>query len=449
MTPGTPGRYHIWTIGCQMNEADTRRLASRLEALGWRPAEHPQHADWLILNSCVVRQQAEDKVYGQLERARGLKQKRLDMHIAVMGCLVGRKTDALQRRFPFVTVFMPPSDFTPLLEHLARAANSVPALPCSNANRLPERMKNRIRANVPAVLGCSHACTYCVIPYRRGRERSRPPEEILAEIQTLAAEGVREVVLLGQIVDRYGIDLGTDYTLARLLREAAGVEGILRIRFLTSHPSYLTDTLLDAVAEEPKICPHFEVPFQSGSDAVLERMRRGYTADQYRDVVARIRTRVPEAAVHTDIIVGFPGETESDVQDSLRLLEELQLDKAHIARYSPRPQTWAARRLVDDVPPEEKERRRVLLDTAQTRILTEKNASRLETVVEVLPETRDSRSGRLRGRTPDDRLVFFDGPDSDIGHIVPVRITWTGPFSLVGAPEGKARFLTLDKPAPA
>ncbi len=433
MNAVAPGAYHIWTIGCQMNEADTRRLAARLEALGWREAADPDSADLLVLNTCVVRRQAEDKALGRLAQARAQKRRRPDRIVALMGCLVGERMDpALRERFDFVDVFLPPSDPGPLLRRLAAAD----AAEAPGEAPLPARLRRSVRAHVPAVLGCSLACAYCVIPYRRGPERSRPAGEILDEIRALLAQGVREIVLLGQIVDRYGLDRpDAGVNLAGLLRSAARLDGLRRLRFLTNHPRYLDAALIETVADEPRICPHFVMPFQSGSDAVLARMRRGYTAEDYRARVAAIRARLPEASIQTDIIVGFPGETEADFAATANLLEELRLDKVHIARYSPRPQTWAARRLPDDVPAEEKERRRAALDAIQTRILSEKNAAFRGRVVDVLVEDRDPRRGRWRGRTPCDRLVFFEAPGNPRGRIVPVRIRETAPFSLIGAAE--------------
>jgi tRNA-2-methylthio-N6-dimethylallyladenosine synthase len=295
-----------------------------------------------------------------------------------------------------------------------------------------------VSAYVPVVLGCSHACTYCIIPYRRGAERSRAPEEILHEVQSLAAQGVQEVTLLGQIVDRYGQDLEEDVSLAHLLRQIHDVEGLARIRFLTSHPCWMTDELLDTVASLPKVCEHMEVPVQAGDDAVLARMGRGYTVAEYRALISRIRRRIPHASIASDVIVGFPGETRAQFQRTYDLLAELRLDKVHIARYSPRPQTVAQRRFPDDVPPAEKERRRKRLDTLQSQIVGEINAHLLGRPVEILVEGR--RKGRWWGRTRTDKLVFFDDERDWRGQIVPVRVTWAGPWSLVGQvdpPEGE------------
>jgi tRNA-2-methylthio-N6-dimethylallyladenosine synthase len=282
------------------------------------------------------------------------------------------------------------------------------------------------------VLGCSTGCTYCIIPYRRGPERSRPTSEIVAEARALAAQGVKEITLLGQIVDRYGLDLPGQPTLASLLRNLHEIEGLLRIRFLTSHPAWMTDELLDAVADLPEVCEHVEVPVQAGDDEVLARMQRGYTADDYRRLIARIRECIPNVSIATDVIVGFPGETAEQFQRTYDLLAELRLDKVHIARYSPRPQTLAARKYADDVSPEEKERRRKALDTLQSGIVGEINARLLEQTVEALVEGRDEKKDRWYGRTRTDKLVFFESADDWRGKLAQVRVAWAGPWSLIG-----------------
>ena len=446
-----------------MNSADSSRLASALEQLGYAPADRIEEADVVVLNTCVVRQAAEDKVYGRLSSLRPLKQRKPDVVIALMGCLVGLKDPAhLLHRFPWVDVFMPPSEPEPLLEYLAgrglvdeaRAVEATAAAGRCHLQdgdlTLPTRERGRlVSAYVPAVLGCSHACTYCVIPYRRGPERSRPPGDILAEAQALATQGVKEITLLGQIVDRYGLDQGSGIRdqgsgrrdqgsetghlpLIDLLRHVHEVEGIERIRFLTSHPNWMTDELLEAVATLPKVCQHIEVPAQAGDDEVLARMQRGYTADDYRNLIARIRERIPGVSIATDVIVGFPGETEAQFQRTYDLLAELRLDKAHIARYSPRPQTLATRHFPDDVPPEEKERRRKALDDLQARIVAEINARLLGKTVEVLVEGK--KKNRWWGRTRTDKLVFFEDQHQANWHgqLASVHITWTGPWSLIG-----------------
>jgi tRNA-2-methylthio-N6-dimethylallyladenosine synthase len=288
-----------------------------------------------------------------------------------------------------------------------------------------------VSANVPIVYGCSHACTFCIIPFRRGIERSRPLDEIVREVQGLVDQGVREVTLLGQIVDRYGKDFpGQSPDLADLLRAVHEIDGLWRIRFLTSHPSYMTDRILAAVAELPKVCEQIEVPVQAGDDGVLAEMKRGYTQDEYRRLFGRIRSAIPGTAVHTDIIVGFPGETAEQFQQTYDLLAELKIDKAHLAMYSPRPGTVSARRMVDDVPAEEKKRRWDALDALQAQVVGEINARLLGETVEVLVE--DRHKGKWRGRTRTNKLVFFDHPSDWRGKLANVQIKWTGPWSMIG-----------------
>lgn len=432
-------KFHIWTIGCQMNEADARHLDERLRAAGHEPCDDPREADLVILNSCVVRRSAEDRVLAKLREALAWKRRRPGRQVAVMGCLVGRRERDVRRaaeELPGVDFLLPPSDPSELLAALAAESAGRPAQDRCGAASPPSDADGRgapVRANVPVVLGCSRACSYCVIPYRRGRERSRPRAEILAEVESLVSRGTREVILLGQIVDRYGLDRPDEGDLADLLRDVART-GVSRIRFLTNHPSFLTDRLLDAVAETTKVCPHFEMPAQSGDDEILARMRRGYTAEEYRRTVARVRARLPHAAIHSDFIVGFPGETDAQFEATMRLVEEIRFDKVHIAGYSPRADTLAARRWPDDVPPAVKEERRHRLDELQTRIQRELNAPLLGGEVEVLVDGRDERRNRWRGRTMLDRIVFFQDARHRLGNLARVRITWTGPHSLIGEP---------------
>ncbi|HSB89379.1 MAG TPA: tRNA (N6-isopentenyl adenosine(37)-C2)-methylthiotransferase MiaB [Anaerolineales bacterium] len=435
-------KYHVWTEGCQMNVADSQRVSAALEGLGYTPCGVAEDADVIVLNTCVVRQSAEDRAYGRLTTLRPLKERRPEVVINLMGCLVGLKGNAaLEKAFPFVDVFSPPSDPSPLVAHLTGAVGrELTAADVSRRNAaldgdwmLPLAERGRlVSAHVPIVYGCSHACTFCIIPYRRGPERSRPVGEIAAEARSLVRQGVREITLLGQIVDRYGMDVPDGPHLPDLLRALHHIDGLERIRFLTSHPNWMTDELLDAVASLPKVCEHIEVPVQAGDDAVLSRMRRGYTADDYRRLVERIRRRVPGASIGTDIIVGFPGESEAQFQRTYDLLAELRLDVAHLARYSPRPGTVAARRMDDDVPQEEKDRRFRALEDLQASILDDLNRAYMGRSVEVLVEERHRE--RWKGRTRTNRLVFFESAEDVRGRLLPVRVDWAGPWSLVGTP---------------
>lgn len=433
-----------------MNVADSQRVASVLERMGLSYSQNAEEADVIVLNTCVVRQSAENKANGRLYSLKPLKEKRPNLVINLMGCMVGvKRNEQLQKRFPFVDVFSPPSDPGPLIAFLTQEESRLLEgeettrrfglmdgdFDLSSALRLPATEQGKlVSAHVPVVLGCSHACTFCIIPYRRGIERSRPAETILAEVRALVAQGVREVTYLGQIVDRYGKDIPDGPNLAALLRMTSEIEGLERIRFLTSHPSWMTDELLDVVAELPKVMPHIEVPVQSGDDQVLANMHRGYTSEEYRRLVDKIRRRLngdmPGVSIATDIIVGFPGETEAQFQRTYDLLEDLKLDVAHLARYSTRPGTVAERRYVDDVPEAEKMRRFRVLEEQQERIATEIAARYLGEKVEVLFE--EKVKGRWKGRTTTNKLVFIEAEGDLTGQVLPARITWAGPWSMQG-----------------
>jgi tRNA-2-methylthio-N6-dimethylallyladenosine synthase len=434
-------KYHIWTEGCQMNVADSQRVGSSLERLGYDYTDKAEEADVIVLNTCVVRQSAEDKALGRLTSLRPLKDQNPNLVINLMGCMVGvRGAERLRERLPFVDVFSPPSDPGPLVSYLSQG--QIRAIESDETTRrfavmdgdlrLPLHERGQlVSAHVPVVYGCSHACTFCIIPFRRGVERSRPIGDVAAEIRLLAAQGVKEVTLLGQIVDRYGIDVPGGPNLAALLRIVHEIEGIERIRFLTSHPNYFTEELMEAVAQLPKVMPHIEVPIQAGDDEVLANMKRGYTQKDYRELVERIRTRIPGCSIATDIIVGFPGETEAQFMQTYRVLSDLKLDVAHLARYSRREGTVAARRLPDDVSNTEKMDRFRKLEDLQERIVDGINRKYLGETVEVLFEGKVK--DRWKGRTPTNKLVFVEADEDLKGKIVPVTITWTGPWSMQAA----------------
>ncbi len=421
-----------------MNVADSQRVGSSLEHLGYTFTEKADEADVIVLNTCVVRQSAEDKALGRLSSLLPLKRQNPDLVINLMGCLVGvRGADKLREKLPYVDVFSPPSDPGPLVSFLTQG--QIRAIESSETARrfaymdgdlvLPQHEQGQlVSAHVPVVYGCSHACTFCIIPYRRGSERSRPVGDIVAEIRSLAAQGVKEVTLLGQIVDRYGKDISDGPSLAGLLRVVHDVEGIERIRFLTSHPNYFGEDLMDAVAELPKVMPHIEVPIQAGDNDVLANMKRGYTQQDYRDLVAKIRERIPDCSIATDIIVGFPGETEAQFMETYRVLADLKLDVAHLARYSSREGTVATRRMEDNVSNEEKMRRFRMLEQLQEEIVTEINKKYLGEKVEVLFE--EKVKNRWKGRTPTNKLVFVESEADLKGRILPVMVTWTGPWSM-------------------
>ena len=444
-------KYHLWTEGCQMNVADSQRVGSSLEHLGYTFTDKAEEADVIVMNTCVVRQSAEDKALGRLSSFKPLKEKNPNLVINLMGCLVGvRGAEKLRARLPYVDVFSPPSDPGPLISFLSQG--EVRAIEADETARrfgfmdgdllLPDHERGKvISAHVPIVYGCSHACTFCIIPYQRGVERSRPVGDIIGEIRSLAKQGVKEVTLLGQIVDRYGKDVPDGPNLAALLRLVHEVEGIERIRFLTSHPNYFTEDLMDAVAALPKVMPHIEVPIQAGDDEVLKNMRRGYTQQNYRDLVAKIRARIPDCSIATDIIVGFPGETDAQFMETFRVLSDLRLDVAHLARYSSREGTVATRNMDDNVTDEEKMRRFRLLEELQERILGEINQKYLGEKVEVLFE--EKVKGRWRGRTPTNKLVFVESEEDLRGRIESVKVTWTGPWSMQATLERQPELISL------
>lgn len=424
-----------------MNVADSERVASALEHLGYEHSKSIEAADVIVLNTCVIRQSAEDKAYGRLQSLKPLKERRPEVVINLMGCMVGsRISDTLRKKLPMVDVFSAPSDPGPLIAHLTQQESQKLEL-SETARRfawmdgdlkIPARHQGKtVIGYIPIVYGCSHACAYCIIPYRRGKEHSRPPQDILKEARSLADQGVKEITLLGQIVDRYGKDDETYPSLAKLLEMLHEVEGIERIRFLTSHPNWFNHDLIKAVRDLPKVMPHIEVPAQAGDDQVLERMRRGYTDRQYRDLVALIRQEIPGVSIATDVIVGFPGETDAQFQNTYQQLADLKLDVVHLARYSPRPSTLSDRIYPDDVSDAEKWRRFRLLETLQESIATELHAAYLGTQVDVLFETKVKK--RWRGRTPTNKLVFVETDLNLRGKTLPVTIEWTGPWSMIGS----------------
>ncbi len=425
-----------------MNVADSQRLASALERLGYSESPIIEEADVIVLNTCMVRQSAEDKAIGRLSSLKPLKKKNPDLVLGVMGCMVGFKDQTeIRKKLPYVDVFAPPSNPKPIIDFLIRQEYIGEALASRNVETdmvwepgkltLPaSRRKKTVAGFIPIVYGCSHACAYCIIPYKRGAERSRNPQEILDHARSLAEQGVKEVTLLGQIVDRYGLDTAGYPTLAELLREIHEIPGIERIRFLTSHPNWITDELLETVRELPKVMKHIEVPAQAGNNTVLENMRRGYTDEEYRNLISHIREKIPGVSIGTDIIVGFPGETEAQFEDTFRQLADLKLNVVHLARYSPRKGTLSERTMLDDVSDEEKWRRFRTVETLQERIATELHAALEGKILPVLFE--EKQKGRWMGRTEHMDLVYVESESDLTGLILPVKINWTGPWTMIG-----------------
>jgi tRNA-2-methylthio-N6-dimethylallyladenosine synthase len=381
-------------------------------------------ADLVVLNTCSVREHAEDRAIGQLGRLKKQRQRGRDVRIAVMGCMVGPRHDDLARRFPYVDAFARPQDFAPIMELAGVDDTGGEFWPTTFAT--PES----VTAFVPVVHGCDKFCTYCIVPYRRGRERSRTVEDIRNEIEHYCARGVREVTLLGQTVEAYGQDLPEPRDdLGDLMRAIHDTPGLERIRFLTSYPKDMTERIVDAVAALPRVCENFNIPVQSGDDAVLARMRRGYTLDEYLQKFELVRAKIPHAAMVTDVIVGFCGETDAEFQNTYDLLERLRFDKVHAAAYSPRPGTIAHRTLADDVPDEAKRERLRAIEQLEARISHEINQRFLDSEQEVLVEHR--REGRWSGRNRAGKLVHFEG-DVAAGDLVRVRIDRATAWSLQG-----------------
>jgi len=409
-------KYYIWTIGCQMNKAESERLDSYFEQLGYQPTATAEEADLIVLNSCVVRQSAENRVINKLDALKPLKRLCPDLTLAVTGCLVNSKVDQLSQSFPHVDYFFKPGDYPPWLEKQGNL-HIIPLHPSPSTF-------------VPIIQGCNNFCSYCIVPYRRGRERSRPVTEIVCEVKQLVLRGVKEVILLGQNVDSYGHDLPHQPTLADLLTELNTIDGLARIRFLTNHPKDMSPRLIEAVASLDKVCEHLSLPVQSGSDEILKAMGRGYTVDDYRHLVAQIRSQIPGVALSTDVIVGFPSETEELFQQTFDLLSKLRPDTVHVAAYSPRPGTIAARKFEDNVPPTKKKERLNKIEQLQETIATQINRQLLSKTVEVLVEGKNK--GKWYGRTRTGKLVFFTDTNACLGQLVKIKIDKTSPWSLQG-----------------
>ncbi|TEU02238.1 MAG: tRNA (N6-isopentenyl adenosine(37)-C2)-methylthiotransferase MiaB [Dehalococcoidia bacterium] len=414
--------YHIWTIGCQMNKADSERIAGYLEQMGYQPSPKAEEAEIIVLNSCVVRQSAEDRVINRLNSLKSLKSGKI---LALTGCIVDSRVDGLRHRFPHVDLFFAPQAFFELVRFLEDRGLAPKGLDSGLVTLRPKPS-----AFVTIIQGCNNFCSYCIVPYRRGRERSRPVAEVVCEVEELARRGVKEVILLGQNVDSYGHDLPEMHTLADLLVELNQIDGLVRIRFLTSHPKDMSQRLIEAMAQLEKVCEHLSLPLQAGDDDILRAMRRGYTVQQYRQLVGRIRHALPYLAMSSDVIVGFPGESEGQFGKTYDLLRELRFDTVHVACYSPRPGTIAARKLRDEVPAEEKIRRRKKIEMLQEGIATEINRKLLSQTVEVLVEGR--KKGKWWGRTRTDKLVFFEDEADRMGQLVEVKLEKTSPWSLQG-----------------
>jgi len=427
-------KAYIWTIGCQMNRAESAALGVNLQSLGFEIVRNAREADIVVLNTCVVRQSAEDKVRGMLGFVRGIKSARPHMRIAVTGCFVGQDVKELKRDFPFVDHFFGPGrlqDFEDwMCSHILERDTELP--------RIVFQQASPVSAYIPIIQGCNNFCSYCIVPYRRGRETSRPAQQILAEAAGLVEGGAREIVLLGQNVNTYGQDLTPGTDLSALLFMLSGLGGLFRIRFLTNHPKDMSTGLLQAIAGLPKVCRHVCLPLQAGDDEVLKKMNRGYTSSDYLSLLARIRQAVPNMAISTDLIVGFPGETEQQFNSSYDAVRTLRFDTVHVAAYSPRPGTSACAKFADDVPPVIKLARLHAIEELQAGIQSEINRDLIGATAEVLVE--GIKAGKWYGRTGSDRLVFFQDERDLRGQLVNVEITTASPWALQGIPAAAKSF---------
>src|SRR5690348_12718138 len=457
------GKYHIWTVGCQMNQADSQRIQALLDELGWEETTMDQ-ANLVVLNTCSVRQAPEEKAHNLLAQLKYTKEKRGDLLVALMGCMIGnQKTiDELSKRYPHIDLFMKVEQADILPRFLEERWTPISGAGCLDVDflqpgeeyeappaiqptiaafNLPltgkrtvlpmaitpkpgeriahypthvEQAASSPTAWLPIVLGCNKVCTYCIVPYRRGRERSRPVDELVAEAVALVAKGAKELTLLGQTVEAYGLDLPGKPDLAELMAHLSEIDGLERIRFMTSYPRHMNDSMIERMAGLPKVCEHVNIPVQAGDDELLRRMKRGYTLDEYRDRITRLRALWPGVTLSTDIIVGFCGETEEEFQRTLDLLEEIRFDVVHVAAYSVRPGTVAAR-WEDDVPLAEKKRRLHALEDVQARIAFELNQALVGKREEVMVEKTNTSHGRQQwqGRNRTNKLVFFPQPDAE------------------------------------
>lgn len=441
-----PVRACVVTFGCQMNKLDSQLLRGELARSGFKLVADPDGADVVIYNTCSVREHAEQRLFSHLGSYRRRAQREPRFILGVIGCTAQRLGARIRQRFPFVDLVCGTRAFLAVPGHLERIFDGHGPIvdvderggtgqgrsAAVRFDRMPCMRESQQSAYVSVMRGCDNFCAYCVVPYVRGREASRSPREIVEEVSALAADGVREVTLLGQNVNSYGRTLEEDLDLADLLRMLDGIDGLERLRFVTSHPRDMSEEILRAVGELDTVCEHLHVPAQSGSDAVLRRMRRGYTADRYRMMARRARELIPEVALASDFIVGFPGETDADFRRTLELLREMRFQQCYLFKYSSRPGTSAAR-LPDDVPEEVKrERHRVLLE-AQEQVDAERRGAMVGREVEILVDgVSKGDETKLSGRTRQNDIVAFEGPQELAGQLHRVRIVDFTPLTLFG-----------------
>lgn len=434
----TQKSVYVETFGCQMNKSDSEHMLGLLDEIGYSQTNELKDADLMILNTCAIREGAQDKVFSYLGAWRKVKEANEGAMIAVGGCVAQDVGKNLFKRAPYVDIVFGTHNLHRLPELVLKAKQEdtrvvevYQELP-EEIPELPVIRQSDFSAWVSVIYGCDYNCTYCIVPYVRGREKSRTRDEVFKEVSDLADQGFMEVTFLGQNVTAYGHDLNPPIHLGHIIKDAGKLDAIKRIRFITGHPRDLNVEIIDAVKEVPQACDYFHLPIQAGDDRTLRRMARGHKVDFYRKVVDEIRTRIPDAAITTDMIVGFPGETEEEFLNSVRLVEEICFDSCNTAAYSPRPHT-PSQNWPDQVPEEEKFERLRYLNTVVGEVSHRRNKRYLGKTVEVLVEGKSQRNpNRVSGRTTTNKLVNFDGPESLTGTLVDVTINSANPWALRG-----------------
>lgn len=413
-----------------MNESDSERMSSILDQMGYISTENNEEADILLINTCCIRETAENKVYGLLGRLKKIKEKDPGKIIAIGGCMTQIEETALhiKKRFPYVNIVFGTSQLHQLPELIEKALNERKKTTVSHCQPegivegITAKRKNGIKAWVPIIHGCNNFCTYCIVPHVRGRERSRQPENIINEIEQLVGQGFKEVTLLGQNVNSYGKDFEKKFHFSDLLMSINQIKGLLRVRFMTSHPRDFSEDLIDAIGNASKVCEHLHLPVQSGSDKILKAMNRGYNKEYYLSLIAKIKEMIPEASITTDIMVGFPGETELDFLDTMEVVEKARYDSAFTFIYNKRKGT-PAESMPNQVPEEEKTKRIALLIKRQNEISLAKNKAEAGNIHQVLVDgVNQSKKGIVSGRTRTNKLVILPGSEKDIGNMFNVNI---------------------------
>ncbi len=420
--------YYIQTYGCQMNVSDTEVMEAVLEQMNFTKASCIEEAGIILFNTCCVRENADLKVYGRLGELKENKRKNPELIIGVVGCLSQKDGANFLKRFPYIDLVLGTYKHGRLPYLIQEViAGKGPILELSERKvreeeELPVKRENEISAYVPISYGCDQFCSFCIVPFVRGKQRSRHPKTLMKEVQNLAESGYKEITLLGQNVNTYGFDLGPEHSFDELLKLLDGLDGIERIRYITSHPKFFPLDLVDTIARLKKVCEHFHLPLQSGDDEVLKRMRRGYTYNDYKKLVHRIRALIPHASITTDLIVGFPGETEEQFQKTLEAYQEIQFDQAFMFSYSPREKTRAAA-FENQIPELEKKERLHRLIACSNKIVEKKNKDQVGTIQEILVEGFSKKNAnRLTGRTRTNRIVVFDGSQEMIGTLQKIHI---------------------------